>query len=62
MSGRSLQHAITAPGYVFGQPTGQAAGTPQFLSNVSGGQENPQSVADWMRGITFGLAPRKAPR
>ncbi len=62
VSDRWLQHAITAPGYVFGLPTGQAAGTAQFLSDVAGGQEDPQSVADWMRGITFGSAPKKAAR
>ena len=60
VSDRWVQHAITAPGYVFGLPTGQAAGTAQFLANVAGGQEDPQSVADWMRGITFGPAPKHA--
>ena len=62
VSDRWLQHAITAPGYAFGLPTGQAAGTAQFLSDVAGGQEDPRSLSDWMRGITFGPAPRKAAR
>ena len=62
VSDRWLQHAIRAPGYVFGLPTGQAVGTAQFLADVAGGQEDPQSVAGWWRGITFGPAPRKATR
>lgn len=45
VSDRWLQHAIRAPGYVFGLPTGQAAGTAQFLADVAGGQEDPQSLA-----------------
>ena len=62
VSDRWLEHAIQTPGYVFGLPTGQAAGTAQFLSDVAGGEEDPQSVADWMRGVTFGPAPKRVAR
>ncbi len=59
VSDRWLQHAIEAPGYVLGLPTGQAAGSAQFLANVAGGQENPQTVADWFRGLVYGPAPKR---
>ena len=62
VSDRWLQHAVTAPGYVFGLPTGQAAGTAQFLSDVAGGEESPQSMGDWARGLTFGPTAKRTVR
>ncbi|WP_284945347.1 hypothetical protein [Acidisoma cladoniae] len=53
-----VRHAIEAPGYILGLPTGQAAGTAQFLTDVASGQEDPEGVSDWLRGIIYG--PQKA--
>jgi hypothetical protein len=58
VSDRWLQHAIDVPGYVLGLPTGQAAGTAQFLANVASGNEDPQTTADWLRGLIYGPAPK----
>ena len=57
-SDRWLQHAIEAPGYVLGLPTGQVAGSAQFLANVAGVDEDPQTLADWLRGLIYGPAPK----
>jgi hypothetical protein len=57
-SSQWLRHAIETPGYVLGLPTGQAAGTAQFLADVAGGKEDPQDVQDWLRGVIYG--PQKA--
>ncbi len=59
-SDRWVQHAITAPGYVLGLPTGQSAGTAQFLWDVMQGTEDPQGLGDWRRGLMYGPAPKKA--
>ncbi len=61
-SDRWLQHAIEAPGYVLGLPTGQLAGSAQFLANVAGGDEDPQTTADWLKGLIYGPAPASSPR
>jgi len=53
-----VRHAVETPGYILGLPTGQAAGTAQFLADVADGQEDPQSVQDWLRGVIYG--PQKA--
>jgi hypothetical protein len=58
VSDRWLQHAIEAPGYVLGLPTGQAAWTAQFLANVANGDEDPHTTADWLRGLIYGPAPK----
>jgi hypothetical protein len=46
-----VRHAVETPGYILGLPTGQAAGTAQFLADVADGQEDPQGVQDWLRGV-----------
>lgn len=58
-SDRWVRHAIEAPGYVFGLPTGQAAGAGQFLWDVMTDREDPQGVAEWRRGIMYGPAPKR---
>ncbi len=54
VSDKWLKHAVTTSGYVFGLPTGQAAGTAQFLWDVGDGTQNPQDVADWYHGLMHG--------
>ena len=53
-----VRHAVETPGYILGLPTGQAAGTAQFLADVADGQEDPQGVQEWLRGVIYG--PQKA--
>ena len=58
VSDRWLQHAVEVPGYVFGLPTGQAAGTVQFLHDVAAGNQEPASVSDFLRGVVYGPPPK----
>lgn len=60
-SNQWLRHAIEAPGYVLGLPTGQAAGTAQFLKDVASGKEDPQGVTDWLRGVIYGPQKKAVP-
>ncbi len=48
------QHALQTAGYVFGLPTGQAAQTGLYLWDVMQGEEDPQDLADWWRGVVYG--------
>ncbi|KIL98828.1 Phage protein [Paramagnetospirillum magnetotacticum MS-1] len=59
VSDRWLRHAIETPGYVFGLPTGQPAGTIQYLWDVSNGDENPDGALDFIRGLAFGPSHKK---
>lgn len=61
VSSRWLQHAIETPGYILDLPLGQAASTSQFLWDVWDGKENPQDVKEWIHGIVYGPAKKKAP-
>jgi hypothetical protein len=54
VSDKWLKHTITTGGYVFGLPTGQAASTAQFLWDVEQGQQHPEEIADWWRGVVHG--------
>lgn len=54
VSDKWLKHTITTSGYVFGLPTGQAASASQFLWDVQTGQQHPEDVADWWRGLVHG--------
>ena len=54
--------AIETPGYVLGLPTGQAAGSAQFPANVAAGDEDPQTVENWLRGLVYGPAPKHPAR
>jgi len=53
-SDRWVQHAVTAPGYFFGLPTGQLGSTSQYLYDVAQGNQNPQGVGDVAVGIVKG--------
>jgi hypothetical protein len=55
---RRVRQGVETQGYILGLPTGQAAVTAQFLTDVADGQEDPQGVQDWLRGVIYG--PRKA--
>jgi hypothetical protein len=59
-SPRWVRHAIETPGYVFGLPTGQAAGTAQYLWDIWHGDEEPDGAADFMRGLMYGPKPKGA--
>jgi len=54
VSDKWLKHAITTAGYTFGLPTGQIAGSGQFLWDVASGHQNPDSMADWWHGMLHG--------
>jgi hypothetical protein len=57
-SNRWVQHAVTAPGYFFGLPTGQLGSSSQYLYDVAEGNQNPQGVGDVALGIMKG--PQKS--
>jgi hypothetical protein len=57
-SDRWVRHAIETPGYFLGLPTGQAAGAGQFLWDVWHGDEDPEGVSQWARGMMYGPAPK----
>jgi hypothetical protein len=56
VSDQWVKHAIETPGYFLGLPTGQAANTGQFLWDVQQGNQQPETIADWYRGLTKGKA------
>jgi hypothetical protein len=51
---RWIKHAMTEAGYILGMPLGQPGSTVQFLSDVWGGKQHPEDMAEWWRGITTG--------
>jgi hypothetical protein len=53
-SDRWVQHALQTSGYVFGLPLGQGGQTAQFLYNVHTGDEQPDGMVEWLKGLTFG--------
>jgi hypothetical protein len=53
-SDRWVQHALETSGYLFGLPLGQGGQTGQFLYNVMTGDEQPDGIAEWLKGLTFG--------
>ena len=52
------KHAFTnsaqAAGYTFGIPSAQPAATTKFLWDVMDGEQSPQDLADWWKGIQTG--------
>ena len=54
VSDRWLKHATETAGYVFGLPTGQASTTVQYLWDVMDGDQRPDGVLDFLRGVTLG--------
>ncbi|MFM0513099.1 hypothetical protein [Paraburkholderia sp. RL17-373-BIF-A] len=51
-----IAHAVQAAGYAFGLPVGQATTTGRFLWDAGDGQQRPQDLSDWFRGLVFGRA------
>jgi hypothetical protein len=41
-------------GYLTGAPTGQAAASAKFLWDVNQGEQNPEGLGDWIRGLMSG--------
>jgi hypothetical protein len=60
VSDKWVKHAIETPGYIFGLPTGQASGAGQYLWDVWRGDEDPEGVADFLRGLMYG--PKHEPK
>jgi hypothetical protein len=58
-SDKWVKHAIEAPGYVFGLPLGQASGAGQYLWDVWKGDEDPDGVTDFLRGLMYGPKPER---
>lgn len=56
-SDRWLQHAITAPGYFVGLPTGQVGNTAQYIHDLVTGQQQPQGPMDVVAGLSKGPRP-----
>jgi hypothetical protein len=61
VSDRWVKHAVESAGYVFGLPTGQPAGTAQYLWDLLNDKESPENLADFMRGVMYGPAPKHTP-
>lgn len=59
VSERWVQHALETSGYIFGLPLGQGGQTGQFLYNVWNGDEQPDGVGEWLKGLTFGKSAGK---
>jgi hypothetical protein len=57
-SDKWVSHAINTAGYVFGLPTGQAAGSVQYLWDVLDGDTQPEGTSDFIRGVIFGPKPK----
>ena len=53
-SKRALQTAAQTAGYVFGIPTAQPAATTKFLWDVMQGDQDPQDIKEWYRGVLTG--------
>lgn len=53
---RATADALEATGYVTGLVPGQLATAAQFLVDVGHGDQDPESVGDWYRGVTRGKA------
>ena len=51
---KATKHALEAVGYATGYIPGQLATSTQFLVDVAYDEQDPETVADWWRGITTG--------
>lgn len=56
VSDKWVKHAIEAPGYIFGLPTGQVGSTAQFLWDLHTGNQTAESAGEWYRGLLTGKA------
>lgn len=59
VSDKAMKNALESVGYIFKLPLGQAATSTQFLADVAEGQEDPEGVGDWYRGLTRGSTEEK---
>ncbi|MDH7973681.1 acetyltransferase [Sphingomonas sp. AR_OL41] len=61
--GEPTQHAtkdtLETVGYTTGLVPGQAASAAQFFVDLGNGEQHPETVADWYRGVTTGHAEKK---
>jgi hypothetical protein len=53
---QAVRHGIEAVGYTAGLPLGQVASATQFALDVANGDQDPETVGDWYRGLTTGRA------
>lgn len=54
VSDRWLKHAIEAPGYIIGLPTGQIANSAQYVSDVFSGAQTPDNLGEFLYGLAKG--------
>ena len=54
-----LKHALDTTGYAFGLPTGQAGTALQYLWDVWDGQQNPEDIGDFSKGLVFGTHKKR---
>lgn len=59
VSAHWLKHALDTTGYAFGLPTGQAGTALQYLWDVWDGQQNPEDIADFSKGLVFGTHKKR---
>jgi hypothetical protein len=55
----ATKDALEATGYATGLVPGQVASAAQFFVDVAHGDQDPQTVADWYRGVTTGKAEKR---
>jgi hypothetical protein len=53
---RATRDVLETAGYVTGLVPGQVAAATQFLVDVGYGTQDPETAADWWRGVTTGKA------
>lgn len=51
---RATRNVLELSGYTLGLPTGQLASSTQFIVDVSEGEQDPQTITDWMEGLSKG--------
>jgi hypothetical protein len=56
---RMTRNFLETVGYATGKVPGQLATSTQFLVDVGAGDEDPETAAEWWRGITKGSAEKK---
>lgn len=53
---RPVRNALEVAGYWTGLVPGQIATSTQFLVDVANGEQDPETAAEWYRGLTKGKA------
>ncbi|WP_198147422.1 LPD3 domain-containing protein [Sphingobium chungbukense] len=53
---RPVRHALETVGYLTGLVPGQIATSTQFLVDVANGEQDPETMKEWYRGLTKGKA------